>query len=52
LRNADYRRLFGVTRYTAVRELRALVDDGFLRIEGERRGAHYLPLPALGLAEK
>lgn len=52
LRNADYRRLFAVTRYTAVRELRQLVDDGFLQIEGERRGAHYLPQPALGLVEK
>ena len=50
LQNADYRELFGVTRYTAVRELRRLVDEGFLRIEGERRGAHYLPQPALGLA--
>jgi predicted HTH transcriptional regulator len=50
LQNANYRELFGVTRYTAVREWRRLVDEGFLRIEGERRGAHYLPQPALGLA--
>jgi ATP-dependent DNA helicase RecG len=48
LTNADYRALFGVTRHAAVRELRQLVDAGFLQIEGQRRGAHYLPLPAVG----
>lgn len=48
LTNADYRRIFGGTRYSAVRELRQLVDLGFLRMDGERRGAHYVPLPLLG----
>jgi len=52
LKNADYRRLFGVSRYIAARELRQLVDEGFLRMEGERRGAHYLPQPSLGAVEK
>ncbi len=52
LRNADYRVMFKLSRYTAVRELRRLVDEGFLRIEGERRGAHYLPRPVLGLDQK
>lgn len=52
LTNADYRRLFGGTRYTAVRDLRRLVDEGFLRMEGERRGAYYVPRPSLLAAEK
>lgn len=43
LRNADYRNLFELSRYASVRELRRLVEEGFLRMEGERRGAHYLP---------
>jgi len=47
LKNADYRELFGLTRYASLRELRQLVDQGFLRLEGERRGAHYLPLAPL-----
>ena len=47
LRNADYRALFGVTRYAAVRELQKLVEAGFLRKIGERRGTRYLPQPAL-----
>lgn len=49
LTNADYRRLFQLTRKSAKTELRDLVQQRFLRIEGERRGAHYLPLPALGV---
>jgi len=52
LRNADYRTMFNLSRYAAVRELRRLVDDGFLRIEGERRGARYLPQPTLRQSEK
>ena len=48
LKNADYRELFGVTRHAALRELRRLTDEGWLRLEGERRGAHYLPGEALG----
>lgn len=47
LRNADYREMFGLTRFAAVRELRRLVQDGYLRLEGERRGARYVPGPAL-----
>jgi ATP-dependent DNA helicase RecG len=51
LRNADYRALFGLSRYTSVRELRQLVAHGFLRLEGERRAAFYLPLPSLEKGE-
>jgi ATP-dependent DNA helicase RecG len=47
LKNADYRALFAVTRQEAVRELRQLVQDGYLRMEGERRGARYVPGPGL-----
>lgn len=52
LRNAQYRSLFGLSRYASVRELKQLVEEGFLRLEGTRRGAHYLPLPALGRRQK
>jgi len=52
LTNTDYRELFGVTRYVAVRELRRLVDEGILTSEGERRGAHYLPGSALQVDQK
>jgi Fic family protein len=48
IKNADYQGLFGLTRHAATRELRRLVDEGFLRMEGERRGARYLPLPPIG----
>ncbi|HSW29068.1 MAG TPA: ATP-binding protein [Longimicrobiales bacterium] len=47
LKNADYRGLFGVTRDAATRELRRLVQEGYLRMEGTRRGSRYLPGPAL-----
>ena len=47
LTNADYRRIFEVSRYTAARELRRLVEGGLLRMEGKGRGARYLPEPAL-----
>ncbi len=50
LKNADYREIFSVTRYAASRELRRLVEEGILRLEGERRGAKYLPGPVLGAA--
>ncbi len=43
IRNEGYRRLFGVSRYSAVRELRRLVDEGYLRLEGERKAARYEP---------
>jgi ATP-dependent DNA helicase RecG len=52
LKNADYRVRFGLTRHAARRELRRLVEQGVLRLEGERRGAHYLPGPVLGAAGK
>lgn len=43
--NSEYREIFGVTRLAAVRELRRLVDERFLRLVGEKRGAHYVPGP-------
>lgn len=52
LKNADYREMFGLGRYPAARELRRLVDEGFLRTEGERRGTRYLPHAALGVARE
>lgn len=52
LTNADYRALFGVTRYAGARELKQLVERGFLLLEGEGRGAGYRPLPPLGGSEK
>jgi ATP-dependent DNA helicase RecG len=45
--NAEYRNLFGVNRDTAFRELKRLVQNGFLRPEGNRRGARYVVGPAL-----
>lgn len=45
--NAEYRALFGVPREPAKRELRRLVEDGYLKLVGERRAAHYVPGPAL-----
>ncbi|HSW29063.1 MAG TPA: ATP-binding protein [Longimicrobiales bacterium] len=47
LKNADYRALFGVTRDAATRELKRLVQQGYLRMEGTRRGSRYLPGPTL-----
>ena len=47
LTNADYRRIFDISRYSAARELRRLVESGFLRMEGKGRGARYLPQPPL-----
>ena len=47
LTNTDYRTVFKVTRYAAVRELRRLTDEKFLKLVGERRGAHYIPGPKL-----
>ena len=52
LTNAGYRRIFNISRYTAARELRRLVESGFLRMEGKGRGARYLPQPALGVTRK
>ena len=52
LSNSDYRGIFNVGRYAAARELRRLVEGGFLRMQGKGRGAHYLPQPALDAARK
>ena len=52
LSNADYRRIFAVSRYTAARELRRLVESGLLRMEGKGRGVRYLPEPSLEAARK
>lgn len=49
LKNADYRDLFDVPRYRAVAELRRLVEEGYLVMEGERRGARYQRGPKLGI---
>ena len=43
LTNRHYRELFDVTRYAAVKELQRLVVEGYLRLVGEKRGAHYVP---------
>ena len=50
--NAEYRKIFGVTRYTAVRELRRLVEERFLSPVGERRGARYISGPVLATKGK
>jgi ATP-dependent DNA helicase RecG len=47
LTNADYRRIFGVTRYVGVAELRRLVEEGVLQLRGERRGSHYIAGPQI-----
>jgi ATP-dependent DNA helicase RecG len=52
LTNADYRALFGLTRHASRHELQRLVEQGFLRLEGEGRGAGYRPLPLLEVGGK
>ncbi|MBI5709553.1 MAG: putative DNA binding domain-containing protein [Candidatus Eisenbacteria bacterium] len=47
LKNADYRELFDLERDAALRELRRLVQEGYLHMEGERRAARYLPGPRI-----
>lgn len=47
LTNTDYREMFNVTRFAAIRDLRRLTEEGFLTLEGERRGAFYRPGPLL-----
>jgi ATP-dependent DNA helicase RecG len=47
LTNADYRRMFGVTRFVARDELRRLVEQGVLELRGERRGSHYVAGPRI-----
>lgn len=44
--------MFNVPRYRAAAELRRLVEDGYLVLEGERRGARYRPGPRLGVASR
>jgi len=41
LNNADYRRLFNVSRNTATRDLRALVETGWVRVKRAGRGTRY-----------
>ena len=43
LRNADYRDMFQLSRKQALKELKRFVEMNWLRLEGERRGARYLP---------
>ena len=47
LRVAHYRALFEATPAQASRELRQLVELGFLQVEGRGRGKGYLPLAGL-----
>lgn len=47
IKNSDYRQLFEIERVMAVRELRQLVDGGYLKRVGEKAGARYVPGPAL-----
>ncbi len=47
LRSTHYRALFKADTRTTGHELRKLVELGFLRVEGQRRGARYLPTAGL-----
>ncbi len=47
LSNAQFRALFEVTRHVATRELRRLVDEGKLVLEGARKATRYRPGPRL-----
>lgn len=47
--NTEYRRLFGLTRYTAARELRRLVEERYLVMVGKKRGARYVRGPSIVL---
>ena len=48
LKNVDYHKMFDLDRNAAARELRRLTREGYLRMEGQRRGARYVPGSALG----
>ena len=50
LKNADYREMFQVTREAAKRDLRRLVEQGYLELKGTRRAAGYAP--ALEMARR
>jgi predicted HTH transcriptional regulator len=41
--NADYQKLAGITRKTALRDLNVLVEQGAFVLVGSKRGAHYIP---------
>ena len=45
--NTEYRKLFNVTRYSATRELKRLVEEGLKNLLGTRRGAYYVEGSAL-----
>ena len=47
LTNAEYREIFGVTRFAARHELARLVEEGMLVQKGERRTANYVAGAAL-----
>ena len=47
LRNATYRSMTAVSELVASRDLRALVDAGFLQPHGEKRGRFYTRTPKL-----
>jgi len=40
--NADYQKLAGITRKTAMRDLSVLVEQGAVVLVGSKRGAHYI----------
>ena len=40
--NADYQKLAGITRKTAMRDLCGLVEQGAFVLVGSERGAHYI----------
>ncbi len=52
LTNNDYCKLFEITRFVAVRELKRLVDDGYLLSIGSGRGAHYSLEPGISRVTK
>jgi len=47
LKSTEYRALFKTGTRSAGTELRKLVELGFLRVQGQRRGARYMPAPGL-----
>ena len=43
LTNSEFCRLYNLTRFVVTRELKRMVDDGYLILSGTGRGTHYLP---------
>ncbi|MEW6327951.1 MAG: hypothetical protein AB1487_10240 [Thermodesulfobacteriota bacterium] len=39
--NAEYREKFGLSRHEAYRELKRIMEEGYLTLEGKGRGANY-----------